>query len=185
MKIFLSAASMAVLCFAVAPASADTTVLDDEGSFSTISGFARINTNGVVSWKPNANPPEFKGSLNPTFRSTTDSGLTLGVDFKGPTTDIDSQWGITVGFKNGSQVRAILSKQESIDGCVFQAQPVSVAGSPPIYVSDNETNMFAVIGQSAGDGNIVIQFYKDGAIALQSPNQVMLSWSCIVPGPAD
>jgi hypothetical protein len=45
--------------------------------------------------------------------------------------------------------------------------------------------MFAVIGQSAGDGNIVIQFYKDGAIALQSPNQVMLSWSCIVPGPAD
>lgn len=170
-----------LLVFAVVVA-ADTTTMDDSGNFSVISGFARIDTNGVVSWKPNANPPQWKGSLNPTFRSTTDPGLNLGVDFKGPLDAEDTQWGITVNFKNGSQVRSVINKQQSINGCVFHAQPVSVAGSPPIYVGDNEENMFAVIGQSASDGNIVIQFYKDGLPAKQAPNQVMLSWSCIVPG---
>jgi hypothetical protein len=196
---------MAVLCFAVAPAFADTTVSDDGGSFDTISGFARINSSGCkANWNKNssANGPgqNFYVSCTPTFKSTTDDGLILGSaqrdlndtvealqdadewDYSAPNPGaefLSGSWGITVNFHPGQITEAGVTGSNRVSNCVFHATPMSVVGSP--YVADNEAGMTTVIGQESNGRQIMIAFFKDGYPVQSAPNDIALSWSCIIP----
>jgi hypothetical protein len=204
MKKFLSVASTAVLCLAVVPASADTTLMDDVGGFDTISGFARIDSKGCAAkWNKNssANGPgqNFYVSCTPTFQSTTDDSLILGSAqrdlndtvedlkdagdwvYSGPNPGaeyLSGSWGITVNFHPG-QLSDVVTGQDRVSNCVFHATPMSVVGSA--YVADNEAGMTTAIGQRSNGREIMIAFFKDGRPVPSAPNDISLSWSCIIP----
>ena len=206
MKKFLSVTSSAVLCLAFVPASADTTSSDDISGFDTISGFARIDSKGCAAkWNknPSANGPgqNFYVSCTPTFKSTTDDSLELGSaqrDLNETVEDLQDagdwvysspnpgaeylsgSWGITVNFHFGGQItEAGVTGKARVSNCVFHATPMSVVGSP--YVADNEAGMTTVIGQESNGREIMIAFFKDGRPVPSAPNDISLSWSCIIP----